>query len=333
MTLMLSEADYVELCHCDEPQHHSQCLALQSETSRWLPSVLGKGCTRSVEVSPGVWLDVIDKEFAQPWALKVPVHEHLVQITIMVSGVVDYDETYPTLGAGRAYFSGSGLSSGYVARYGRSHQLKGINIHIDPDVIAPFLVDQPAMLHQMLIKTDDWKTAWFPKVTPAMQTVAQQLMQCSFQGATQRFYLQAKVFELLALQVDVIEGSLGGSLGEKATGAALKPMTVEAIYRAKEILSNQVENPPSMLELARQVGVCDRTLRRGFRDLFGTTVIGYLNQQRMLKAEQLLRQGGCTVAEVANKVGYAHLGHFSAAFRKQMGISPRECLSTKSVLG
>ena len=81
-----------------------------------------------------------------------------------------------------------------------------------------------------------------------------------------------------------------------------------------------------LTELAAQVGVCDRTLRRGFRDLFGTTVIGYLTQQRMIKAEQLLRHGDYTVAEVANKVGYTHLGHFAAAFRKQFGVSPRECL-------
>ena len=70
----------------------------------------------------------------------------------------------------------------------------------------------------------------------------------------------------------------------------------------------------------------DRTLRRGFKQLFGMTVVGYLTQQRIEQAEQTLRMGNCTVAEVANRVGYAHLGHFAAAFKRHFGITPSQCL-------
>jgi AraC-like DNA-binding protein len=68
-----------------------------------------------------------------------------------------------------------------------------------------------------------------------------------------------------------------------------------------------VENPPSLLELAQLVGVSDRTLRRSFQELFGTTVFGYLTEKRMEQAEILLREGNSSVAEVANIVGYSHL--------------------------
>ena len=89
------------------------------------------------------------------------------------------------------------------------------------------------------------------------------------------------------------------------------------------------ENPPSALELAQLVGVSDRTLRYGFRELFGTTVFGYLTSKRMEQAQQLLRSGKLTVAEVANLVGYAHQGHFAVAFKRKFGITPTECLSAK----
>ena len=89
-----------------------------------------------------------------------------------------------------------------------------------------------------------------------------------------------------------------------------------------------------MLELAQQVGVSDRTLQRGFRELFGTTVFGYLTEQRMELAEQWLRQGNFTVTEIATMAGYSNPGHFAAAFKRQFGITPRECLLGKmSVLG
>jgi AraC-like DNA-binding protein len=38
-------------------------------------------------------------------------------------------------------------------------------------------------------------------------------------------------------------------------------------------------------------------------------------QQRMQQAKLLLRENASTVAEVANQLGYAHLGHFAAGFK------------------
>lgn len=320
MTLMLSEANYRELCQSSQtPGASIHSPVSQQETRYEVPPLLGRGSTRCCELSPGVWLDLIDKEFTQPWALSVAEHGHLVQITVLLSGAIDFDDVYPTLDAGQSYFSGSGRSRGYVARYGRSPQLKGINIHLDPKVLQPFLAEQAIHLHPALLKTDEWKSAWFPDVTPAVRAVAQQMLQCPFHGVTRRLFLQAKVFELLALQLD-------GMMSDQGTPppATLKTVTVERIYEARARLVARLENPPSIPELAQQVGLCDRTLRRGFRELFGTSVIGYLTQQRLNQAEHLLKQGNYTVAEVANSVGYTHLGHFATAFRKQFGVSPRQ---------
>ncbi|MGB6016309.1 MAG: AraC family transcriptional regulator [Nodosilinea sp.] len=321
MTLTLSESNYGELSQASlNTSHHPVVSVRNTEIRRELPAVLGSGYTRCLQLSPGIWLDLINKDFAQPWALKVAEHEHLVQFTMMLSGVVDYTDSYPTLGDGKGYLSGSGLSPGYTAQYGRSRSLRGVNIHLSPEVLQPFLADQPPAFQQSLLKTDDWKTAWFPQVTPAMQTVAQQMMQCIFQGATRRLYLQAKVFELVALQLDAILTDQGKPI----PCPTLKGNTIEGIYHARDILNANLENPPLLTELAQRVGMRDRTLRRGFRELFGTTVIGYLTQQRLMQAKDLLQRGDHTVAEVANKVGYTHLGHFAAAFRKQFGVSPRE---------
>ncbi|WNZ27348.1 helix-turn-helix transcriptional regulator [Leptolyngbya sp. NK1-12] len=82
-----------------------------------------------------------------------------------------------------------------------------------------------------------------------------------------------------------------------------------------------------MLELAQQVGISERALQRGFRAVFQTTVQGHLKQQWLKQAERLLRQGNYTVAEAANLVGYGHLGHFAAAFKRQFGITPSQCLA------
>ena len=77
------------------------------------------------------------------------------------------------------------------------------------------------------------------------------------------------------------------------------------------------------------MGVSDRTLQRGFGRLFGTTVFGYLTDQRMKRAERWLREGNRTVLEVAIMTGYSNPTHFSVAFKRKFGISPSQCLLGK----
>ncbi|NJR51916.1 MAG: helix-turn-helix transcriptional regulator [Leptolyngbyaceae cyanobacterium CSU_1_3] len=162
-------------------------------------------------------------------------------------------------------------------------------------------------------------------MTGAMRSVVQQMIDCPFMGMTKRLYLQGKVFELMALQ-------LGGTLKQKAASVSLKPDTIARIHYAAEILRSQLEQPPAQAELAQQVGVAYCTLHKGFRAVFGVTPFAYLTQQRMKRAEQLFRQPGCTVAEVANQVGYANPAQFAVAFKRQFGMSPRDCMRGRKLM-
>ncbi|WP_366838925.1 AraC family transcriptional regulator [Nostoc sp. LPT] len=140
--------------------------------------------------------------------------------------------------------------------------------------------------------------------------------------------MQTKVLELIRLQLFPI-------LAERdqlQRSPRLKAETIARIDYARELLLSRLENPPSLLELAQMVGVSDRTLRRGFKELFGTTVLNYLIEKRMQHAQELLREGDLSVAEVANLVGYSHLSQFAGVFRRKFGITPSQCfLGKKSV--
>jgi AraC family transcriptional regulator, transcriptional activator of the genes for pyochelin and ferripyochelin receptors len=52
-------------------------------------------------------------------------------------------------------------------------------------------------------------------------------------------------------------------------------------------------------------------------------VFGYLYQQRMEYAKQLLQQRELNVSQVAKKVGYSSQSRFATAFRKKFGINPK----------
>ena len=77
------------------------------------------------------------------------------------------------------------------------------------------------------------------------------------------------------------------------------------------------------MELARQVGMCDYNLKRGFKEAFGTTVFGYLRDRRLEKAQQLLLEQKMTVASVARAVGYDSPTSFTTAFKRKFGVGPK----------
>jgi AraC family transcriptional activator of pyochelin receptor len=83
-----------------------------------------------------------------------------------------------------------------------------------------------------------------------------------------------------------------------------------------------MKQPPSLMELARQVGLNDFKLKMGFRRVFGKTVFGYLHELRMERSRLLLEEGKMNVKEVSYAVGYMDSGRFSDAFKKQFGVRP-----------
>ena len=71
------------------------------------------------------------------------------------------------------------------------------------------------------------------------------------------------------------------------------------------------------------MGLNDYKLKLGFRQVFQTTVFGYLQDYRMELAKELLAERTISVQQVARKVGYAHAGYFSAAFKRKYGVNPK----------
>ena len=325
MSLTLNESDWQELWDQTASNNFADHVTDEFETLRRAPAALGQGYVRNIALAPGIELCFSERQYHQALRRSVSAHDHPIQIGIFLAGNIDCS-IHPILGGTRGYFSGSGVSPGYIETFQAGHQFSCVSIEIQPEVLESiFLTEQQRHNEpiQQLFKQEDWKVSFYPKVTPQMRLLAHQMWHTPYRGPAKQLYLQAKVFELLALHLDLL------TVESPSSVSSLRPDTLERIHYTQEILIAQLENPPSLLELAQQVGVSDRTLRRGFKELYGTTVIGYLKQQRMERARQLLYEGEWTVTEVARTVGYGHLGHFAAAFKHQFGITPKECLSGK----
>jgi AraC-like DNA-binding protein len=317
MSLDLTEQEEAAIWQAAE-QHCAPVTSIDRlETIRALPTPIGSGYEREIELLPGFDLCIFHRTYHDV-TIRGEENLHPVQFMTLLSGVEDSGEHVLINGA-QGYIGGNGVQRSYRVFMPQDQPQIGVNIHLEPELLQQFFATAEGVLPpelQPLVQGEDWQRAFSPKTTQAMRSVVQQIMDCPFWGATRRMYLQGKVFELMALQI--------GSIVEESA-PLLKPGTIARIHHAIEILRSRLDQPPSQTELAQQVGVSDRTLRRGFRSLFGMTVQEYLLEQRLIQAEQLLRHGDLTVAEVVYRSGYTNQGHFAAAFKRKFGITPKQC--------
>lgn len=100
----------------------------------------------------------------------------------------------------------------------------------------------------------------------------------------------------------------------------------EKILRAREILIQHIGEPITIKSLSRKVAMNECYLKKGFKEMFGTTIFDFYQSQRMEHAKYLLYEKGLTVTEVSVLLGYSSISHFSTAFKKHTGLKPCELL-------
>lgn len=128
--------------------------------------------------------------------------------------------------------------------------------------------------------------------------------------------IRAKSLEILCHVVDELN-----AIETAPLAMTLSASDIDMLERARAILQNAIDAPPTIAALARSVGTNTDKLKRGFKLMFGMTVFEYSLQCRMGHAQQLLTDG-LPVKSVAAAVGYRHQASFATAFRNFFGYSP-----------
>ena len=99
---------------------------------------------------------------------------------------------------------------------------------------------------------------------------------------------------------------------------------VEAIEAAKEFIDAHLPNHFSIMQIARRVGLNEQILKVGFKEIFGTGLYTYLQQQVLIIAKKQLEETNKSSKEIAFEAGYKNANNFSAAFKKKFSKTPME---------
>lgn len=156
------------------------------------------------------------------------------------------------------------------------------------------------------------------RITPRMRETIQRIKQLDPHQTASSLFLEAQVLDLLAMVITQLDQPL------HSNSHSFSQADLEAIHMARDILLNRLESPPTLAELSRLVGSNEFLLKRGFREIFGTSPYAFHLQHKLGLARSYILDTQLTIAEIAYKVGYRDPAHFTKAFRKQYGTRPSD---------
>ena len=320
MTLTLSAKDWHHLWQ--ESRQNARIInpANPSDIILEYPQQLAKGYKRNIELRNGIFLTLHNYEFFDDIEIikQQPCQEDCLEFVFNLTSHYQLPNGRE-VGDGQSYLEGMLLPRGNsIDRAGRR---LAVDIHLKPSLLESLCEGQTAAISPDLkrIMGGDESLPFLPCLTtPEIELALQSILNCPYQEPIRQMYLEAKTLEILALALEFL---LAGRQTSKQP-LKLEQDDIDRIHYAREILTQHLDNPPSLMELAQQVGLNDRKLKAGFREVFKTTAFSYLHDCRMERARELLRHKR-TIATVAAAVGYASPTAFNRAFRRKFGMNPK----------
>jgi AraC family transcriptional activator of pyochelin receptor len=197
-------------------------------------------------------------------------------------------------------------------------QYSCFTVHLTPAFFAKLVLGNPEWLavHEARLGRQE-PFVLLPEgamISPFQRAVIQQIFDCPYTGSLQKLFLEARFLDLFMAQQAHLLRSM----------SRFNARDRDILYAVRDFLEQEYAAPPSLIALARRFGTNDYKLKKGFRQLFGTTVFGYVAEKRLAVAQQLLTLTGQSVQKVAEAVGFSNPANFATAYRRKFGQTPSQ---------
>jgi len=169
-------------------------------------------------------------------------------------------------------------------------------------------------------------TSSFSKSLPLCsktRIVLEALLNHSYSESLENIFINAQTQMLLLYSMECMAGDGEDSFTCKFLA---NDADREKIALARKILLEHISEPLTIKELSRKAAINECYLKKGFKEMYGTTIFDFFQSQRMEHAKYLLYEKGLSVTDVSALLGYSSISHFSTAFKKHTGLKPCELL-------
>ena len=137
-------------------------------------------------------------------------------------------------------------------------------------------------------------------------------------SSTKKLFLKAKIYELFSYIFNK-----NRDLNVEQCPYLTNEENFKKIKKAKEIVIENMTNPPTLKDLSFEIDLSLKKLKEGFKKIYGKPVYQFLLEHKMELAKKLLSDSKNNVNEVSLKLGYSTASHFIAAFKNRYGVTPK----------
>lgn len=207
----------------------------------------------------------------------------------------------------------------------------------EPLNIVDLSISMPLLIQWFQEEPEQFPRSWHPFlegrhptflersiIPPSLWTPLNQLVRWRPRGELQTLYMESKIQECLALHLAFLLGK------ERRTPVRLDLSSSDRkrVLEAALLVGAKLDDTPTLAELSCIVDLSESKLKRGFRQMFGMGVHGYVQMLRLEAARYLLDQQEMSIKQIAAQVGHTKQGHFSKLFRQYFGIKPKDYVKT-----
>lgn len=152
--------------------------------------------------------------------------------------------------------------------------------------------------------------------SPEFISIYRRIRQCRLNGLAFDVWMKGIGIETVGYLIDTVQKlSLQPPMYLDAADS-------QAVERAKRIITDRLNNLPTVIDLCKEVGVNKNKLQKIFRLTEGKSVAEYVRTVRMEKALDLLEENTLSICEIAREVGYHGISNFYSAFHHTFGDTP-----------
>ncbi|RIV21534.1 AraC family transcriptional regulator [Fibrisoma montanum] len=210
---------------------------------------------------------------------------------------------------------------------GEHKSFHGLSIQFKPDEVAAQLLEEG-------MSDDDWLRLLGDSDQPFstvresrpislnMQSTVHQLLNCPYKGKFGQTYKDALIRLMLVEQLIVFRQDRQAMA--VVTDTKLSRRDIDTLQAVKTYLDQHYLDELSLEKIVKLFGLNTFKLKYGFRKLFDTSVMRYIDDQKMAYARRLLLDEKQEVWTVADQLGYNHYTNFSTAFKRRFGYSPAQ---------
>lgn len=138
-------------------------------------------------------------------------------------------------------------------------------------------------------------------------------MSGQFSGQARKLFAQARILDYLA-------GLLNFVLSDDL--APSRPASEIKMAELHHHLLNLKGRMPTLIDLAKEFSTSARRLNADFTAKYGQSIYGFVTEHRLTQAHAILMSEPIPMKTLATTLGYSHVNHFSAAFKKRFGYPP-----------